>query len=147
MVNDSVLLSPPPDARGPREVAADLARHRRVVLLLAGVVLLSAADLIITVTHLRSVGMIEANPIAAYLIRTTGSPIVLGVYKFLTVAVCVAVLYRIRRYFLGELGAWLSVLILAGMSVIWHQYSERLGDLDDIVLAQAGSSENWLFLD
>lgn len=122
-------------------------RARRVVLLIAGIMLLSLADLVITITHLQSLGMVEANPIAAYLIRTTGSPIVLTAYKTLTVAICVAVLYRLRRHHLGELGAWLSVLILGGMCLVWHDYTERLNEMDDFMLVKASQSENWLFLD
>ena len=43
-------------------------RSRRVILLIVGIVVLSLADLIVTLWHLTSVGMAEANPIAAWII-------------------------------------------------------------------------------
>ena len=43
-------------------------RSRRVILLIVGIAVLSLADLIVTLWHLTSVGMAEANPIAAWII-------------------------------------------------------------------------------
>lgn len=124
------------------------ARSRRVTLLLIGVVVLSLADLVITLTHLRSLGMMEANPIAAFLIRTTNSAWILSVYKILTTGICVAVLYWLRRMRSGEIAAWISVAILAFMCVMWHQYSAHFDDVEALTLAQSGGyGENWLYLD
>ena len=99
-------------------------RPMRVVVLLAGVVVLSLADLAITIAHLRGVGMIEVNPIAAYLIKTTGSSWALAAYKCATLAVCVALLYRARRHVIGEMACWLALAILAGLSVVWDSYTK-----------------------
>ena len=86
-----------------RDASADVAsaagRPRRVSWLLAGVLLLSLIDLLLTIVHLRSVGMVEANPIAAFLIRSTQSVWVLSAYKLVTVGICLSLLYRLRRHF------------------------------------------------
>jgi uncharacterized membrane protein len=139
-----------PDAK-PMLMAADAAaitrRSHRVIVLLGGILVLSLADLFVTLAHLQSVGMLEANPIAAFLIRTTGSAWVLGLYKMTTVAVCIALLYRLRRYREGELAAWCAVTILAGLSLMWHAYSEELEHPDELDWVRTAYADTWLHLD
>lgn len=125
----------------------DLARSRRVLVLILGVIALSIADLMVTLTHLRTIGMVEANPIAAYLIRTTGSALSLASFKALTVGICVVLLFHLRTRVQGEVAAWLAVLILAGMSLIWHKYSAQIEDPAKLRLAQTHSADRWLYLD
>jgi len=122
-------------------------RARRVIVLLAGIVVLSLADLIVTLGHLRSTGMIEANPIAAYLIRMTRSPWVLAEYKCLTVGICVTLLYRLRRRAWGEVGAWCAVGILTVMALLWHTYSTELESHAEVGIVQVEESSQWLQLD
>ena len=133
----------------PRAGAAPALRRRgrRVTVLVAGVVVLSVADLVVTLAHLRTVGMLEANPIAEYLIRTTRSPWALAGYKAFTVGVCVALLYRLRRHTAGEVAAWCALGILAAMSVLWHVYSIELESPQAVRMAQWDHGEEWLFLD
>ena len=107
--------------------------------LLLGIVLLSVADLTLTLTYLTSVGLVEGNPIAAWLIHTTRSPWALALYKTFTVAICVSLLYRMRQRREGELAAWCSVLILVALSIWWNRYAlyqPDLPGLDRIVMAQ-----------
>lgn len=111
-------------------------RSRRVALLVVGVVILSLADLVITLAYLRANWMMEANPIAAYLIKSTQSAWPLAVYKCVTVGTCVALLYRLRRHKAGEVAAWCAVGILAVMSVMWHKYSLHFDDPQEMMLVQ-----------
>ena len=123
-------------------------RGRRVVLLIAGIVLLSAADLAVTLAYARGGGMMEANPIVLYLVRVTQSAWALAAYKCLTVVVCVALLYRLRRYAASEAAAWCAVLILAAMSVMWHSYSAEAGESGQTAQTPADDQpEHWLALD
>jgi len=123
-------------------------RMRRVIVLLSGVVLLSIADLVITLTHLQTTGMMEANPIAAFLIRSTQSVWALASFKLFTMAICVSVLFVLRRRFEGELAAWVAVLILSGMCVQWHAYSSHFDDANEVVMAQAGNyGDGWLTIE
>jgi hypothetical protein len=122
-------------------------RSRRVILLIVGVVLLSLGDLLITITYLQSTGMLEANPIAGYIIRVTGSVSILTAYKALTVFICVGLLYRLRRLVEGEVAAWCAVSILAFMSFQWYHYARQF-DTTDLELARSvGFGEEWLMLD
>ncbi|MHC4948598.1 MAG: DUF5658 family protein [Planctomycetota bacterium] len=123
-------------------------RPRRVAVLLAGIVVLSVADLVVTMAHLKSTGMLEANPIAAFLIRSTESASVLALYKAVTVGISVSLLYRLRRHLAGELAAWCAVGILTGMSVMWHSYTQELDAAEHLELAGTSAyGEDWLVLD
>ncbi len=118
-------------------------RARRVTLLVAGIIVLSVADLIITLAFLRANWMMEANPIAAYLIKTTQSPWVLAAFKAASVGICVALLYRLRQHLAGEVAAWCAVGILAVMSVMWHSYSKQFDDQHHMILAQAPLADDY----
>ncbi len=123
-------------------------RPRRVVLLIVGIVVLSIGDLGVTLLHLKSSGMIEANPVAAWIIAHTGSGALLTAYKAVTVAICVGLLFRLRRHVEGEIGAWCAVLIMAAVSIQWYQYNREIHIDIDIELARQGAyGENWLILD
>jgi hypothetical protein len=123
-------------------------RARRVVLLLLAVVSLSIADLILTIAHLRTTGMIEANPIAAYILHNSNSLWTLGLYKGATVAVSVLLLFRLRDRVQGEIAAWIAAAILALLCLHWHQYAAMLDDINPVKLAQAGEqAESWLIID
>lgn len=123
-------------------------RARRVTVILVGVVLLSIADLVLTVAHLRSVGMSETNPIAAWIIQFTGSWVGLTAYKSLTVLVSVGVLYRLRRHLSGEIAAWCCLALLTGLSFIWSQYAvlaENFADESVVMIERAKG--DWYELD
>lgn len=123
-------------------------RSRRVVLLIVGIVVLSLADLGVTLLHLKSRGMMEANPVAAWIIAHTGSGALLTAYKALTVGICVGVLFRLRRHVEGEIGAWCAILILAVVSFQWFQYAREINRFADINLARQGEyGQDWLLLD
>lgn len=98
-------------------------RSERVTWLLVGVVLLSLADLFLTITYLTSVGMSEGNPIALWLLHTTNSVWPLALYKIATVAVCVSLLYFNRYKRQSELASWCAMIILVALSIWWNQYS------------------------
>lgn len=117
-----------------------------MIVLLIGVITLSMADLIVTIAHLRTIGLAEANPIAAFLIRSTESSWILAAYKCLTVGICVSLLYRARRYFVGELATWCALLALAVMSVMWHAYTHEL-DGQFTQLQASFHGDKWLRLD
>ncbi len=108
--------------------------------LLVGIVALSLADLTLTTMYLTSVGMTEGNPIAAWLLTQTNSLWVLALYKGVTVATCVTLLYYMRNSRQGELAAWCSMLIMTALSVWWNQYALYQPSFppseDQIVMAQ-----------
>jgi hypothetical protein len=123
-------------------------RSRRVALLILAIVILSVADLVVTLAYARSGGMMEANPIALYLAKVTRSMWALAGYKFLTVGMCTAVLYRLRQYPISEVAAWAAVLILTAMSFMWHTYSKQVDTTAEMCLARGGTqNDHWLVFD
>ena len=135
------LVSPPGRGCGWAWLGVE-GRPRRVVVLLVGVVLLSLADLLITLAYVQANWMMEANPLAAWIIRHTESAsvglttVALGAFKIGTMSVCVLVLYRLRRFVAGEVAAWTAVGVLAIMSVMWHHYAAHFDEADAVMLAQ-----------
>jgi hypothetical protein len=113
-------------------------RARRVTLLVSGIVVLSLADLAITLTYLRANWMMEANPLAAYIIRTTQSPWALAAFKCCTVGVCAALLFHLRRFRSGEVAAWCGIGVLTIMAMMWHAYADHLDDNQEVLLAHTG---------
>jgi hypothetical protein len=118
-------------------------RTRRVYLLVAGIIILSVADLVITLAFLRAHLMLEANPIAAYLIRSTQSSWALTAYKMASVGVCVGLLLKLRRHAAGEAAAWFAVGILAVLSVMWHSYSRHIDDQNFMILAHSTAMDDY----
>ncbi|MDP6542025.1 MAG: DUF5658 family protein [Phycisphaerales bacterium] len=121
-------------------------RSKRVMWLLLGIIALSLADLVLTTMYITSVGMAEGNPIAAWLITRTKSIWVLALYKGVTVATCVSLLYYMRKTSRGEMAAWCSMLILTALSIWWNQYALYQPQLpapeDQIVMIQEDHSIN-----
>jgi hypothetical protein len=123
-------------------------RASRVTVLLLGIIVLSIADLAVTLAYLQTTGMLEANPIAEYLIRTTDSSWALGIYKMTTVAIAVTVLWYLRRRLEGEVASWCGISILVGVSFLWHGYAVEFENPEDVMLARSGVyGESWLVLD
>jgi len=123
------------------------ARSRRVIILLVSIVLLSLADLLITVTNLHTVGMIEANPIAHFIVETTRSATALASYKLITVLVCITLLYRLRHCIQSEVAAWVCVVILSLLAGYWGIYSTSAHDPANLLLRQQHRQfDNWLSL-
>lgn len=122
-------------------------RSRRVLVLIGAIIILSTVDLLITLFHLQSIGMAEGNPLAAYLIRTTGSAWALAVFKGFTVVVCATLLYSTRRDIRGEIASWMAVVILVGVLVMWHFYTQATDNPEVVRIAQILHGENWLILD
>ncbi|MFG0284835.1 MAG: DUF5658 family protein [Phycisphaerales bacterium JB039] len=104
------------------------ARARRVIALLACVIVFSLADLHLTTTHLRSAGMIEGNPVARA-IMGLNSPAALALWKVLTVGLGVWILYAARRSRAGEAGAWICFVVLWLLMVRWMTYSDEIVQL------------------
>ena len=100
-------------------------RSSRVIALVLTIVLLSLADLYITLMYLHSGGMGEANPLARW-IMGHGSPALLVAWKTATVAVASLLLYRHRRNRTAEFGAWVCLLILVWLTMRWAQYSDEV---------------------
>jgi hypothetical protein len=129
-----------------RLTPAEARRSRRVVLLLIGILLLSAADLAVTLMNLHTIGMLEANPVARFIIENTNSW-GLAAYKTITVFICLSVLYHLRRHVQGEVAAWVGLGILVLLTFYWGHYTSRTHTPDVINITLNGQlDERWLTL-
>lgn len=136
------------ETRAPIEpLTAEHRRGRRVAFLLAMVVVLSLGDLAATTTHLQTIGMIEANPIAAFIIETTGSTWSLAAFKALSVTVCVMLLYRVRRRVQGEVAAWFSLCVLIALALYWGVYTEQIIIAEQLLASHPDAKpDRWMIL-
>ncbi|MHC4908622.1 MAG: DUF5658 family protein [Planctomycetota bacterium] len=123
-------------------------RARRMAVLLIGIVTLSALDLAMTLQQLTTIGMHEMNPIAAVLVRMTGSTWPLVVLKIVTAGACVLVLFRLRAHLPSEVAAWVCLVILLSMSGLWVYYGFLASGLDPVGLELLTlNDDNWLRVD
>ena len=83
------------------------------------------ADLSITLTYMRSIGMIELNPIARHMVAI-GSCDQLIRYKLFTMGLSCGVLYLLRRHPRAELGAWICTILLLGLTFHWVRYNDEI---------------------
>ncbi len=112
----------------PRErdgAAVVSARVRRVTLLVLAMVIMGLADLALTLEFLRAVGMLEANPIAREMIAIGGAGQLVR-YKLFTIVLSAGLIYLLRRHRAAERCAWVSVVILLGLSAHWRVYAETI---------------------
>lgn len=100
-------------------------RSRRVILLLATLLVLGLADLHLTIHHHATIGLEELNPIGAYLLNSEqiGS---LVVFKLASLCVAVGVLLAVRKHAVGEVSTWLAFAIMVALTLHWHQYNTEL---------------------
>jgi len=120
------------------------ARERRVILLLIGVALMSAGDLSMTLTHVSGPGMMEGNPLARG-IMGFNSPLALSVWKAITVALGLGILYFARRSRAGEIGAWVCCLALTWLMFRWYDYNDRVSELTPYISVLAeGGDVRWM---
>ncbi len=104
-------------------------RASRVLLLLGCILILSAADLLLTIIHLQHFGLAEANPIVVFLVESVRSLWVLAAFKLATVALCLGFLFCARHHIAGELGAWLATIVLTVVLMVWYDYSNIAEEL------------------
>jgi hypothetical protein len=100
-------------------------RARRVVILLTTVFLLGLGDLYATITHATTVGMIEVNPIGAYLLNADSIPGLI-LFKLGTMGIGVGLLLRVRHKLQSELSSWLILAVMVALTLHWANYNEAV---------------------
>ncbi|MEL6739383.1 MAG: DUF5658 family protein [Planctomycetota bacterium] len=107
-------------------------RATRVTALVCVIVLLSAFDLLLTLTYAAGGGFAEANPVARVMLRE-GTPASLAIWKACTVLPCVLTLLLGRAHRSAEVGAWAGVVVLGCLAVHWTRYIEQKATIADLV--------------
>lgn len=106
-----------------RPVAEALAsRPLRVVALTAVSILLSLADLAMTLEHMLGVGLLEQNPLARSLANWGDAYALIGL-KVASVAVFVSIAIGLRKRVQGEILAWIVAAMLIGLMLQWTGYN------------------------
>lgn len=119
-------------------------RGRRVAVLLMAVAVLSLADLYMTLVHLLSFGMLEANPIAR-LVMAHGSPAALIIWKLVTVGFALGVLYWARKRGTAEVAAVFACLVMGWLTLRWATYNNNVGELTkDLHIACPTREPHWV---
>ena len=111
-------------------------RSRRIGILLIAVMFISLADLDMTLAYASSGGMLEANPIARA-VMSYGSSAILAVWKLLSLALCVGILFRARRKTITEVATWVCFGALVWLSFRWASYNEQAPLMSSTVLVSA----------
>jgi hypothetical protein len=101
---------PRPSSRG---------RSFRTTLLLAAIAVLNTFDLAFTQTQMARGNFAEANVLAA---SAADQPAGMAVYKIALFGLGALILYRCRRHWQSEVGAWLLLACYAGLMVWWGVY-------------------------
>ncbi|MGD1917059.1 MAG: DUF5658 family protein [Phycisphaerales bacterium] len=103
-------------------------RARRVNLFLTAIVLLSLADLAMTLDHMTGAGMYESNPLARFILQW-GTPASLAMFKCMTLLLGSWLLWRARRSVAGEIGAIVCMVVLTWLMFRWNDYSAQMAEL------------------
>lgn len=119
-------------------------RTTRVCLLAAFIAAASGIDLYLTLTHLRTVGLIEANPIARLLIAQNCVWLLSG-WKLLSVALALTIFVVNARRRACEAAAWFCAGVMVWLMLQWIGYSQQIGALTPVLhqLAQTDGT-NWV---
>ena len=130
--------------RMPAAVMASVKAHletrpARVTLLALAMILMGLADLQLTLTYMRSIGMIELNPIAREMIEIGGARQLI-VFKLFTIAASAGLLYLVRRHRLAETCAWASCAALLALTMHWVRYNEAITTPEQAALTLASMS-------
>lgn len=104
---------------------------------------LSLADLYCTLLYLHSGGMGEENPVARWLM-SSGSPVLLILWKLSTVGLACCILLFLRHKRLGELGALLCCMILVWLTFRWDEYCHQTCHMTDVIHTVAETSPRWV---
>lgn len=127
-------------------VLGGLDRSKRVMYLLVAIVLMSVADLLITLVWVSEIGLAESNPLARWVIEQ-GSAGLLAAWKLVTIIPAVLVFAVLRHKPIAEGGAIVGFCVLALVTLHWHHYHKGVPDLVHALPAfESGVDERWTVL-
>lgn len=143
----AIHSQPASPARPRAETVKTRRREQRLTLLITVIVVLSVADLLFTLAHLHSLGMIEANPLARALIHTGDSHQLIS-FKLASVGIGCGCLFLGRRSARIEAAAWVCAIGLAALTVHWFNYNAEIKAIADqlVEITPEGASPMWVTL-
>lgn len=112
-------------------------RATRVLLLLGTALIVSVADLVMTLKFVTSVGMIEANPIARWIMRY-GDATGLTMFKMILTLASLGTIFYFRKRRSAEIAAWVAFVIMLALSLRWFNFVSAV--------QQEGYTNEWHYL-
>ncbi len=100
-------------------------RGLRVTLLLVATFLMGVADLALTLTYVTSMGMVELNPLARFIMEH-GSVQAVALFKFGAMTINGGILYIFRQRRIAEVAAWICFLVMVALSLKWSMYASHM---------------------
>jgi len=116
------------------------ARQRRIVLLLIATLIMGVFDLIYTMTYMQSVGMVEVNPLARWMIEL-GGPNQLILFKAATMWLSAGTLFLCRRHPVAELWTWACCVVMLALMAHWVAYNHAVVGMTHEIVVLATSAE------
>lgn len=118
---------------------------RRLGLLIVAIAMMSGADLLCTLAYMSTIGLIEANPFARFMVSVGDIPQLVMFKAFTTLLSCGA-LYLARRHPLSEKVAWLCAAMLLALMLHWTAFNRSVSGLTNeiTVLSLHGGHEWWV---
>ena len=96
--------------------------------MLGVILVLSIADLVLTLIYVMEIGLIEDNPIAR-LVLETGGPLLLVLAKLGSVGFTIGVLSWARKRGIAELAAVFGLIVMIWVTARWVGYIEASSQL------------------
>jgi len=87
-------------------------------MLIAAVAVMQCFDLSLTLAFMRTMGMLELNPLARW-VAAGGGPLALIVFKAATMSLCAGILISLRRRRSAEIGACVACAVMVLLSARW----------------------------
>lgn len=120
------------------------AHARRLMLVLLAIAMMSIADLVCTLIYMSSVGLMELNPVARFMV-SVGDARQLIIFKLFTMTLSCGALYFARRHPISERVAWICAAGLLGLMLHWTSFNSSVSGLTNeiTILALQGGHEWW----
>lgn len=119
----SIMTFPAPTVRPGEETARGLwnpTRSIRLLLLMGGVWALHMFDLQFTLQEASKGSFVELNPVAALVLNTSYTGVVL--YKFILLGGATAILWWLREHAITERAGWLLLITAVMLFIRWQMY-------------------------
>lgn len=146
---------------GPEETVAECflseghrLRARRISILIVAMVMMGIADLMCTLTYMRTSGMLEANPLARFVLASgaaDGAAGQLVMFKALTIVLSCGTLYITRRHRQAELSAWACTAMMLVLTTHWINYNRSVSaftnDMAVLAMSEGEFEPMWVKLE
>ncbi len=118
-------------------------RSNRVMFLSIAIIVMSLADLYLTLLFVTKTGMNEINPLARAMMEYQ-SPAILAFWKLGTITISIGILMFIRKQRSAEFGAWIGCIVLGLLMAHWMNYIEQTSHMQ-LELAQS-DDPTWIMM-